>query len=174
MILLLATVRHTGSKTTRDSILKGFNTGSIKGGHTYKDMVIFDHIMPSKMHWWRNLLGTWPLIIPLRHPHDCALSWKKRGEPIKDMIEAWHLLVDEFDPFEPLYLPMGSDEHLQKINAATGLDLHTDWPVINSHPGAGVLKRTEQESVSRLCNDIGDFLERFFPLGEPAAGVRAH
>ena len=162
MILCLATVRHTGSKTTRDHILKGFNTGSIKGGHVYPNTVYFDHIAPTKMKQFLPLIKKYTTLVPLRHPQDCALSWKKRGEPIKDMIEHWKTLVHVVDKEDPYYLPMGSNIHLWEFNRATGLNLHTNWPVINSHSGMGVLKRTEQMMVDKLCKDIQPFIERFY------------
>jgi len=95
MILLLPTVKHTGSHFVLKQLLPDFEQMNLKDIDNLdpdKNIVIFDHLYPSKMDLWEPLMAKYPAIIPLRNKQDIMESWERREEPIDDFFDQWQIL----------------------------------------------------------------------------------
>jgi hypothetical protein len=105
-----------------------------------------------------------PLIIPLRHPRDVALSWKARRRPLPSLPPMYRAMVTAFDPLRPLYLPVdhrARDDYLEQVNAMTGLRLRTDWPIWKSLDLRGRFDGTDAELVDDMIAELAGFFVRF-------------
>ena len=128
----------------------------------------FDHIHPALKYRFMPLLEENTIVIPLRHPKVTAESWKSRKKDEQEMIEAWECLVNDIDPFDPIYLPVDSDrrdEYLAGLNEKLGLDLETDWEPKGVKQNNHSLRHTDVQAspaVEALCNRIKPFLDRFY------------
>lgn len=166
MILNIATIPHSGSKLLIDDILdvphQPNNQTPIDGINFFTHI----HTYNAPLHQMR--FEQYPTIVALRHPLLVATSWKKRGKEVSEMCVLWYILVEMLDKYDPYYLPVDHkdrDLYLQKINEGLGLDLKTDWPMVNSKHNT--LKPEDlgedQEQVDRLCNNIKPFLQKIYP-----------
>lgn len=130
--------------------------------------VLCDHISEISVKGLVALGKKMPMIIPLRHPKVAAVSWKSRGRSQKQMCDAFRLLVKYLDPLEPHYLPIDTDhrqDFLDKINTDLELNLQTDWKPVGDMKGNFDLRHDKIKAskvVTKLCQDIKPFLDRFY------------
>lgn len=166
LMIHTASIPHSGTRLLLDEILKTewipINTKPKEGAN------YFSHIYTYNAPLHKMRMEQYPTIIVMRHPLLVATSWKKRGMDIGEMCIAWYILAEQLDQYNPYYLPVDHkdrDLYLQKINEGLGLDLKTDWPMVNSKHNT--LKPEDlgedQEQVDRLCNNIKPFLQKIYP-----------
>jgi hypothetical protein len=107
-------------------------------------------------------------VIPLRHPRAVAVSWEVRGMDVRQMCREYKTMIEEYDKFDPLYIPIDSphrEKYLASLNNRLGLDLETDWTPVGEEEDNSdydYTVPTEHECVERLCADIEPFLRRFY------------
>lgn len=165
-MIVVSTIPHSGSRLLVDEILKTpwqALANKPKPGFNY-----FEHIYTHNAPLHKMRMEQYSAIVTLRHPLLVASSWKQRGMDIGEMCVCWYILVEQLDKYEPLYLPIDAkdrDEYLNKINQKLGLDLQTDWPLVNSkfHTDKPIDLGEDQAQVDRLISNISDFLKRFYP-----------
>lgn len=139
MIILLPTVKHTGSHFCLKQLLKGFVPIQLKTAKKdikllSGDMVVFDHLYKHKMRLWRDLLKEYPAIVPLRNKKAVMESWMSRGEDLEDFHEQWAMLksiVCKRVYFINIDDPLMRERQLETINFDLGLNLDPGkWEVI--------------------------------------------
>lgn len=107
-------------------------------------------------------------VVPLRHPCVVWESWKRKKMDFQPFQDAWLNLIKQIDPFNPCYLPIDSekrDYYLWNLNHKLGLDIKTDWPVINSRSHTSHLiyqDLEEDQSIVTFIQDISCFINRFY------------
>jgi len=167
VIFTIPTIQHTGTKF----LAKLF--GQIHWASFYEkpecdDFLHVGHLTRNSIDAIKRL--NHKIIIPLRHPYLVAESWRRRNKPLDELEENFHLLVDELDPLNPLYLPIDVDnrqDYLDQINDDLGLALVTEWGVENSKKSTYNLSHkdmTPGPTEKRLAEDIDEFLQRFYSL----------
>jgi len=131
----------------------------IRHGHMLKETQI-----QRAIEWARSM----PLILPLRHPYRVAESWKKRSRPMRDFIPCFRTFLDRFMPFDPFIVPVDSehrDEALAVLSMGLGVDLKTDWAVVNGKKGLHKLRLEDcrpSADVIELAAEMKPFLSRFY------------
>lgn len=166
MIYTIPTIQHTGTKL----LAKLF--GDVHWASFYEDIgdresaLYLGHLTINSVEAIKKLKHR--MIIPLRHPYLVAESWRRRNKPLDELADNFRLLVDEIDPYNPLYLPIDVEnrqEYLDKINKELGLDLRTEWGVENSKKSTYNLSYKELSPgpvEKALVEDIKEFLKRFY------------
>lgn len=94
-----------------------------------------------------------PLVIPMRHPFRVEESWKRRGRSVDEMLACYRTFLAEFWLLRPYILPIDSerrDAALSKLREGLGLELRTDWPVVNGVKGAHAIGLDELEPSERV------------------------
>jgi hypothetical protein len=145
MIILLPTVKHTGSHFVLNQLLKDFIRIDLKNAKKQiceieKDGcfngVVFDHLFPHKMKLWEKLFEKHRAIIPIRNKHEVWKSWRKRSnEPDRDLFDQMWEIVENLDKYDPFYINIDNqeirDKQLDFINKELKLKLNADgWPVV--------------------------------------------
>lgn len=134
----MASVHHTGTTFTMDMLEKnGFKAFQREHPGNYKRNCYYrQHIEQRCLEPLNEALARgYPVIVPLRHPKLCAQSWTKRHKPVDVMLQQWQLLLDVVAPHKPLYLPLDlldRGEYLERIALSVGVDLWTEWGVLNA------------------------------------------
>lgn len=167
-MLLFPTVRHSGSHF----ILNLF--GSQVGSHSRPEYaqgelneIVFCHV-DEDLSLMAKFAEDHPCIIPLRHPKAMAVSWQARRKDMPTLCRDIHTLIDTFDIFDPLYLPLDSDrrdDFLNAINADLGTHIVTDWEArgVDYHnDGIDYRDIDAEPCIQRLCTEIKPFLDRFY------------
>jgi hypothetical protein len=152
IMILVASVHHTGTKLVYDYILDEVED---------KKRV---HIEPDNLDELRKLRQMADIIVPLRHPRRVAQGWKYRSKRLEDLGTQWHMLKTDIAPFTPYYLPIEHEERdrwLSFIGKALGLELKTEWPIIGTSKGISIpeLEDREEAFVSNWMKD--GFFEQF-------------
>ncbi len=127
IMLLVASIHHTGTKLVHDEILKNVHPQS-------KHRV---HIEPKLERELMGYAGFCKIIVPLRHPRIVALGWKKRRKDLWELHDQWWMLKEMIAPLHPYYLPIEHEDRdriLAFIGHMLGLELKTDWPIIKASP----------------------------------------
>jgi hypothetical protein len=139
MIILLPTVKHTGTYFCLKQLLKGFAPVPLKTARKdikllSGDMVIFDHLYPHKMNAWLDMLKKYPAIIPLRNKHSVMESWMSRGEDIEDFHKQWTQLkrmIGKRTYFLSIDAPELRDHQLERIKNELNVDIDPgNWEVV--------------------------------------------
>lgn len=148
MNLFIASIHHTGTQFTVDLLqragYKYINRNWPEPRHQQR--LFRQHIEVRSMPLLLETLSTLDVlcgrgarpIVPLRHPVLCAQSWARRHKSIDDMIEQWNWLLDEIDPYNPVYFPIDLPDrslYLQSLSEYVGQDLETDWHLVGAKPG---------------------------------------
>ena len=137
-MILVPTVKHTGSHFVSDHLLAEYDQAPLKGPIPKGQVVVMDHVYTHKLPLFRKLINRYDpvIIIPIRHPKVCAMSWCERGwELTPDFFLMWENIMT-FKGDKVFYLPLDVDdreEWLKKINDGTDLVLSTDWPEVGSN-----------------------------------------
>ena len=134
----------------------GFEQASFIERPDVDNLIYLGHITRNSIEHIKKL--DHPIIVPLRHPSLVEESWRRRGKSTTDLRENFRLLVDEIDPLNPLYLPIDVPDrqtYLDRINSELGLNLVTDWGVVNSQCHTFDIARKES-------NIEPDFISRFY------------
>lgn len=167
MILCVPTVKHTGTYFVGKHLL-GWPEHPLKRLETPPDpSVVMGHLYPSKRRLWEHWLRLYPAIVPIRHPYVVERSWLGRVEDTRDMFAMWREL-EWVDRFNPMYLPIDvpdREKYLQAINQRFGLNLTTDWPVINSKVGTDSLDVDHTAptiEIRRLYDEMRWLFSRFY------------
>lgn len=166
MIYTIPAIQHTGTK------LLARMFGDIHWASFYEDTsehsnaLYLGHLTKNSIEAIKRLNHR--IIVPLRHPYLVAESWNRRNKPISELIENFRLLVNEVDKLNPLYLPIDTDNRqdcLDNINQELGLNLTTNWEVVNSKKDTYNLRHKDikpDPSVKALVDEIEEFLKRFY------------
>lgn len=84
------------------------------------------------------------------------------------MIECFRLYMEKFVPLNPYVIPVDSqfrDQALRAMASGLGLDLKTDWPVINgkqdTHDTA-LDDLNPSRAVLELTKEMAPFLSRYY------------
>ena len=167
MIVLAPSVPHTGAGFVSRELLRHFTKIGMAAHYEHDHGQISTHLDGYAIDQVANLmvLRNYPTIVPLRHPELVAISWKRRGEEVSDAIPYWQALIEVIDPLEPCYLRLDSeyrDADLDVINGRWGLNLETDWPIVNaSTDAAKPLDHRERDTVGSLMSEYRAFFARF-------------
>ena len=95
-MILVPTVKHTGSHFVSDHLLREYPKAPLKGPFPDGEFVVMDHVSSANMPKFRNLIARHnpTIIIPLRHPKLCALSWcERRLELTPSFFKMWENLL---------------------------------------------------------------------------------
>lgn len=171
-LIIVATVHHTGTHFIEEDILSDFDARSLNycgkiAGPSGKNIKIRIHLEPANTENLTEWCSQCEVVVPMRHPISVAESWKARPKKMtqmtqEDLIIQWNILKSVVDPHHPIYLPLDvpdRDNWLQALNAKTGLNIHTHWPVIMSCNKSAELNDDERESVFEVMAD--GFFDRF-------------
>ena len=161
-LIYCPTIPHTGTHFIRDHLLAGHNT------HV-------EHIWPeSKFDWLPRLTQYaskgYPIVVPLRHPAEVALSWKRRRKDPLELPTWWRTLVDYVNPYDPFYLPLDGARRngaLELLSDALGAELVTDWEPRRGDQWAGdpvPLNAREVDSVLEIAAELAWFFEPWYGL----------
>lgn len=173
MIIACPTIQHTGSYFVVRHLFKGYKHLLFNQTASNDDCIYFDHVWPHKRKMIKEVCDNHPVIIPLRHPKVCALSWEHRGRELDDMCAMFREVVNVYDKYKPYYIPIDTDyrqSSLDSINLKLGLKLETTWPEVHSKQGNSEVRHTdlstkvlkEGSKVDDLINEIQPFLNRFY------------
>ena len=165
MIVVVASVHHTGTHFVVDELFKGWrhyamSYGNIKG--PIGDGVTRIHIDKDQSIYLPRWMEHQPLVVPMRHPASVVESWLARDKPIEPLLPQWEMLKTMVDPARPIYLPLDvpdRDRWLGELNGKLGLKLQTDWPVIMSCGKSAVLSDVHRAAVVEVMAD--GFFDRF-------------
>jgi hypothetical protein len=166
-MIVVASVHHTGTNFVFQHLLNGMR--QVGMGH-YRYV---DEPMPAKsftrihcdmdqsgfLEWW---LLRCECVVPMRHPVSVAESWKARGKDLANLARQWSTLKTQVEPYEPSYLPLDVEDKekwLTEFNEKTGLNIHTQWPVVMSCNKSATLTETERAAVVEVMDD--GFFDRF-------------
>lgn len=146
MIILLPTIKHTGSHFVLRQLLKDFVRIDLKGAEDFIETfgefgdknngVIFDHLFPHKRSLWNKFLDKYPIIMPLRNRHEVWKSWCSRSdEPDRELFNQMWWIMEDIDKHNPFYINIDNpdirDSQLSDINLNLKLNLDAgNWPVI--------------------------------------------
>ncbi len=169
MAILVPTIPHTGTKLLANDILREYEHNALINKPEGQQK-IDDHIFPEKITRWKELLNEYPAIIPLRNPISVAVSWERRHRDLGELCVMWYIMVEQIDRYNPHYLPIDSadrDSHLDSINRSLGLQLTTEWPIVNSVHGSmdsgfNDLSEGARPQILRLCKNLEHFFGRFY------------
>lgn len=168
---------HTGTYFVTKHLLSSLTERPIKHGIIGPGLYS-DHVYPHKRGLWYDVLSKSDhVIVPLRHPAVVAESWKKRNRPKLELIEQFEELIGFVDQFQPLYLPLDVDDrdnYLGKINAATGLELETSWPVIHSKKATHDIDWRNlypDDDIQEMIDANWQFFGRFYTRRRGISGV---
>lgn len=151
--LLLPTIRHSGTNFAFHVLgLPWFKVWKWRG----EPGVIHHHFCDSLMDRMEALLPA-PVVIPLRRPEAMAKSHMARYGHLDFLTRGMARLRVFEGKCAPYWLPIDApdrDDYLAKLSEGLGMDLKTEWPVIDS--------RSPEYSGS--VPDIGheDFFSRFY------------
>lgn len=171
MIVACPTVCHTGSFFVVKHLFKGYEQVLFNQEHASEDAIYFDHMFPHKRDDIESVCEKYPVIIPLRHPKVCALSWESRGRELDDMCQMFREMVYIYDKYNPFYIPLDSElreSALNSINDQLMVKLTTQWkPIHSKREGSNnrftdSIKLKEQKLVDELIEEIQPFLDRFY------------
>ena len=101
----------------------------------------YSHVWPHRVDdydgWLYHASRCEHVVVPLRHPHAIATSWKRRGKDLGELERYFGVMEKVVDLLlEPLYLPIDAPRYrngqLQKLSDALGRQrpLWTDWPIV--------------------------------------------
>lgn len=143
MIILLPTIKHTGSHFVLKQLLKDFIRIDLKSAENRIEMlgehengVVFDHLFPHKMDLWRKFLGKYPAIVPIRNKNEVWKSWLKRAEePDRELFNQMWDIVEDIDQHYVFYINIDNnvirDKQLDVINKELNINLNAGgWPVV--------------------------------------------
>jgi len=171
MIVACPTVPHTGSYFIVKHLFEGYEQVLFNQQHTQEDAIYFDHMFPHKRASIEAICDQYPVIIPLRHPKVCALSWERRNKELGDMCQMFRELTNIYDKYDPFYIPLDTElrkSALNSINDELVVKLTTDWrPIHSKREGSSVrftdnIELKEGELVDELIEEIKPFLDRFY------------
>lgn len=121
-MICIPTVQHSGSLFVVDHLFGG------------RKNVVFRHFgQPAFEQIYEHINGR-NCIIPLRRLKDIAYSWSGRQKDPAHLDRDIGLMIEFAQEYNPYFLPIDHDDrdiYLSEINKAFGLNLETDWPVIN-------------------------------------------
>jgi hypothetical protein len=168
--VVLISVPHTGTWFTIRLLTAAglrethLNPAKIEDGHVYHGHML----KGTQTHAAMRLATQMPLVCPLRHPFRVEESWRRKGKDIGYMIECFRIYQDKFLPLDPLVMPVDSPKKnhaLSELSAGLGLDLATDWSVVNGKSGTDGLDLTEFDpspGVVDLVSEMHPFLARYY------------
>ena len=160
------TIQHTGTKLLA-RMFGDIHWASFNENTDDRESVLYlGHLTVNSIEAIKRL--SHPIIVPLRHPYLVAESWQRRGKPLTELVDNFRLLVNEIDKLDPHYLPVDikdRDRYLDLINRDLGLNLSTEWKVVNSVKRTYNIDRKDlspNEIVKDLVKEIEPFLSRFY------------
>jgi len=162
MIILVASVHHTGTKLVFNDILRNFpevNQQNYLYSGRGKIRIHVDEPFLDDLDYWGSKALT---IVPLRHPEKVAIGWKVRGKRLEELSLQWHWLKERISKFDPYYLPIDSplrSNYLDEISWAMQIQLETEWPIIGSCEQTIELNEKDKEHVRSWMQD--GFFEEF-------------
>jgi len=171
MIIACPTVPHTGSYFVVKHLFKGFEHVLFNQEPKEENVIYFDHMFPHKRESIEGVCEKHPVIIPIRHPKVCALSWERRNRELDDMCQMFREMVNVYDKYNPFYIPLDTDlrdDALNSINKELMLKLTTQWkPVHSKREGSksrftDSIELKEGKLVEELIEEIQPFLDRFY------------
>ena len=139
MIVLLPTIKHTGSHFVLKKLLGAFERVPLKHAAFLEeeeqgDIVIFDHLYPHKMPLWEPLLEKYPALVPLRNKQAVIDSWNRRREDLEDFYDQWGLLRGLLK-YNVHFLNIDHkelrDHQINSINRDLGINLDPgEWEIV--------------------------------------------
>lgn len=168
-IIIIPTVPHTGTMLTVGLFTDlGYAECGVMDGLTPDKAIRMCHIVKDGQYEraLRFIKRGRPAVVPIRHPYLVWESWKRRGEPIKDMITAYKRLPELHD-LGAYFLPIDGDrdKYLKSIKDALNLPITTSWPIVNGKQSTHAMKYTEvqpDDEIKSLVDDMQDFLSLFY------------
>ena len=143
MIVASTSVPHNGTRFLIRSLLP---SAGIEAIHLHCE----DENMPKLT----ELSQEYPLVIPVRHPREVALSWKKKGYDIGLMFGLYRNMFSFENPF---YFPIDGrerDAHLNALGEFLGVELQTDWERVGEDDRPAIpLDAAEEEILSALFEE---------------------
>lgn len=171
MIIACPTVCHTGSYFVVKHLFKGYEEVLFNQKHTKGNVIYFDHMFPHKRDMIEKACDKYPVVIPIRHPKVCALSWENRGRELDDMCQMFREMVNIYDKYNPFYIPLDTNKResaLNSINDQLVIKLTTQWKPVHSRRENHEVRYTDKielkegNLVNDLIQEIKPFLDRFY------------
>lgn len=169
-------VSHTGTNfTKRLFIERGFEDLALNQSPTRKNAYYCGHIRPDDLQPLAlKLAGRMPLICPFRHPYRTEASWLKQGRGTsKDLVAAYRILFEKYIPLKPYILAVDSpnrEKQLSELSKGIGLDLKTDWEVINTKANTYATDLKDfnpSDEVIAFTKEINQFLGTYYGETRP-------
>ncbi len=172
-MILVASVHHTGTNFVMKDLLRSYKLthASIRviGDNPFhKTQLHIQKRYTSELAYW---LPRSKVIVPIRHPVDVALSWKRRLKDLNEMKAQFEMLLSVVDDYNPAYLPidaMDRDWWLSQLNQRFSTNLSTNWDVIGSkaQPPARHWKAQLTDDEYELASGIASwsFFDQFYGL----------
>ena len=170
MIVVVPTVKHSGSHTVLNSFLEyGFEQRPLKGfdQSATEKVVLMDHVIWVKEERMLDIAAAADhVVIPIRHPRLVAYSWVSQGEElVPDFFQMYKSLVPFVELPNALTLPLGVTNRLyaDRIKEATGVRIDTSR-MDRSIAGSGNMTPEDpriEQMLGRVANDdVNDLYER--------------
>ena len=107
------------------------------------------------------------LVLPCRHPFRCEESYRRRGDDVSVMIEAFDTLIEQFSPLTPYLMCVDSESRYDQLEKLKELDprIKTDWEVVASKSGtADMTEFSPSDAVRDLVSRHSLFFGQFYEL----------
>lgn len=133
MNLAVISLPGSGTHLVRDDILRMWKKATIHCDLEGRDGVVVDHHWTDEWDMGLALSRRFFTIVPMRHPRVHLNYWGGMSYNLTptELLGAWERLIDTPNlHFLPIDSP-ARDTWLARINAASGLQLTTGWPVLN-------------------------------------------
>ena len=159
--VVLTSIPHTGTYfTIRLFTDAGFTEGSLFYPARGESHIYHGHMLkPGQIERALELAREMPLIIPFRHPYRVEHSWNLRARPLDEMFRCYRTLVERFLPLKPLFMPIDSEqrvEHLKRLSAEVGVELSTDWSVVNGVRGTHKTKLEDLQPSQKVVDLVNE------------------
>lgn len=166
-MIIIPTVQHTGTHRIAKLFPMGWTWAALNEEVTGNILKV-GHINENSIENIKNLVKYYPAIIPLRHPYRVEESWKRRGKCPGEMERHYRLLINELAPLNPSFIAIDTDQRqaqLDQVNEKLGLNLETNWDVLNSKQNTynlPIKELTPSDAVKRLAEE--DFFKQYYSL----------
>ena len=171
-MFLIASIPHTGTHLCKHIFCNVPKRPrlQIKYGRLDPEVWIPDgwfheHITQESMRFIRHWAQAVPVIVPMRHPIDVAVSWVTRNKKIGDLIDEYRRLFSIDRDYELLYLPIDTpdrEEWLEKIDKKMEWETKTNFPVIKSIGKKQELTTREAAEIGAFVTENMEFFSRFY------------
>lgn len=169
--IVTISVPHTGTWfTIRLFTNLGMREDGLTPSRLHDNTIYHGHMIKgTQVGFALQFARTMPLVCPLRHPYRVEESFRRRRKDVSDMIEYFRTYMQKFFPLDPYIMPVDSplrEEALQRMRDGLGMDLRTDWPVINGKQSTHRIALQDCRPslpVIKLAKEMEPLLSRYYP-----------